>query len=64
MVITLILKQGFTCTSPVGQLIVDTFVNPVDFLVLPTKDLCCALLPTPAAPSCLLHDVTEPESQL
>lgn len=60
-VTTLIAKQGFMCSSPVGQLIGDTFVDPVDFLVLPTKSLCCALLPVPTVPSCLTHDTTEPE---
>lgn len=63
-VVTLIAKQGFVCSSPVGHLIADTFVNLVDFPVLPTKGLCCAFLCAPTMTSSLMHDTGEPENQL
>lgn len=64
MVTALIALQGFTCSSPVGQFIMDVVVESLDFLVLPIKDLCCVLLPALAVPSCLLHSMAEPVRQL
>lgn len=64
MVAALIALQGFACSSPVGQFILDLFVVPLDFLVLPIKELCCALLLALAVPSCLLHNLAEPVRQL
>lgn len=63
-VTALIALQGFTCCSHVEHFMLDVFVHPLDFLVLPIKDLYCALLPALAVPSCSLHDVAEPVMQL